>query len=308
MSFTHSIMFHHFHDKKHLSAQGSLSSTDFSEMLDWLASRYNLIGANEYLYKFENSVLNAKDICLSFDDGLLCQYDVAIPILGERDLDAFFFVYSSAFKNEPDNLEIFRYFRVNGFAKIDDFYDQFFALTIEHSKINFAKHHERYQNLGYLSAFPFYSENDKWFRYLRDQVLGPENYKKLMFQLMSMNSFSPKNYIEDLWVSEAQLKDISDRGHIVGLHSFSHPTQMSRLSYQEQSDEFHKNLDHISGIVGSVVSMSHPCGDFNQSTLTILEELGIRIGFLSSLKETKIKSKFEIPRNDHTNIYNAMRK
>ena len=49
MSFTHSIMFHHFHNDKHLPAQGSLSSSDFSEMLDWLGEKFNLIGAKEYL-------------------------------------------------------------------------------------------------------------------------------------------------------------------------------------------------------------------------------------------------------------------
>ena len=128
MSFTHSIMFHHFHDEKHLPAQGSLSSSDFSKMLDWLSSRYNLIGAKEYLGKFEEGYLADNDICLSFDDALLCQYDIALPILEEREIDAFFFIYSSVFSENPDNLEVFRYFRTNHFSDIDDFYYQFFKL------------------------------------------------------------------------------------------------------------------------------------------------------------------------------------
>ena len=45
--------------------------------------------------------------------------------------------------------------------------------------------------------------------------------------------------------------------------------------------------------------MSHPCGDYNQDTLQILDKMGIRIGFRSNLIETKIKGKFEIPRKDH---------
>ena len=129
MSFTHSIMFHHFHDEKHLPAQGSLSASQFDEMLDWLNSRYNLIGAREYLDKFENSRLTEKDVCLSFDDALLCQYDLAIPILEARGIDAFFFVYSSVFSGDPDNFEVFRYFRTNNFSDIDDFYTQFFKLV-----------------------------------------------------------------------------------------------------------------------------------------------------------------------------------
>merc|ERR1711871_464319 len=90
MSFTHSIMFHHFHSDKHLPSQGSLSSKDFSSMLDWLGDRYQLIGAREYLDKFKDSQLDSNHICLSFDDALLCQYDIAVPTLKKRKIDAFF--------------------------------------------------------------------------------------------------------------------------------------------------------------------------------------------------------------------------
>jgi len=306
MSFTHSIMFHHFHNDKHLPAQGSLSSSDFSEMLDWLGNNFNLIGAKEYLNRFEKSHLTDKDICLSFDDALLCQYDIAIPILQERGIDAFFFVYSSVFSGTPDNLEVFRYFRTNNFQDIDDFYSQFFKLVEVEFGRELEQHRSKYQKLSYLNDFPFYTENDRWFRYLRDQVLGTVNYEKLMLHLMASKKFVPSEIIKDLWMSEEELKEISKQGHLVGLHSYSHPTQMSKLSYQEQYKQYKKNLEHLNDVVGEVVCMSHPCGDYNDDTLKILNEMGIRIGFRSSLSETMIKGKFEIPRDDHANIYKAM--
>ena len=306
MSFTHSIMFHHFHSDKHLPAQGSLGSDDFSEMLDWLSSKFNLIGAKDYLMRFEQSQLTDKDICLSFDDALLCQYDIAIPILEKHCIDAFFFVYSSVFSGAPDNLEVFRYFRTNNFHNIDDFYSQFFKLAEIEFEGELEQHRLQYLKLNYLHAFPFYTENDKWFRYLRDRVLGATKYERLMLHLMASTGFSPSEIIKDLWMSEDDLKEISKQGHLVGLHSYSHPTQMSKLSYQEQHQQYKKNLEHLNAIVGDVVSMSHPCGDYNDDTLQILDDMGIRIGFRSSLSETRIKGKFEIPRDDHANIYKAM--
>jgi len=307
MSFTHSIMFHHFHNEKHLPAQGSLSSSDFSEMLVWLSGKYNLIGAKEYLEKFESSKLSKNDICLSFDDSLLCQYDIAIPILEKNGIDAFFFVYSSVFTGNPDNLEIFRYFRTNNFSSIDDFYNQFFKLVETDLGGDLEQHLNVYSSLNYLNAFPFYTENDKWFRYLRDQVLGVKKYEYLMLQLMTLKGFSPNDVIDDLWMSENNLKDIANRGHLVGLHSYSHPTQMSKLGYKDQYSEYKKNLDHLRKVVGEVVCMAHPCGDYNKDTLTILDDMGMRIGFRSSLNEKTIKGKFEIPRVDHANIYKAMK-
>lgn len=307
MSFTHSIMFHHFHNEKHLPAQGSLSSGDFSKMLDWLGSKYNLIGAKEYLEKFENSKLSENDICLSFDDALLCQYDIAIPILEERRIDAFFFVYSSVFTGNPESLEIFRYFRTNNFSSIDDFYNQFFKLVVSEIGSDLKQHINVFSDLNYLNEFPFYTENDKWFRYLRDQVLGVQKYEHLMLELMTLKGFSPSDVIEDLWLSEDNLKDVANRGHLVGLHSYSHPIRMSKLSYKDQYSQYKKNLNHLSSVVGEVVCMSHPCGDYNNDTLTILDDMRIRIGFRSSLSEKTIKGKFEVPRDDHANVYKAMK-
>ena len=306
MSFTHSIMFHHFHDEKHLPAQGSLSSSDFSKMLDWLSSRYNLIGAKEYLGKFEEGYLADNDICLSFDDALLCQYDIALPILEEREIDAFFFIYSSVFSENPDNLEVFRYFRTNHFSDIDDFYYQFFKLIDNELKFEINQHRSKYLSLNYLDSFPFYTENDKWFRYLRDQVLGIQKYEQLMLYLMAKNNFSPNEILDYLWMSEDDVRDIAKSGHLVGLHSYSHPTKMSKLSYDDQLYQYSENYKHLTSIVGDVVSMSHPGGDYNDDTIKILGEIGIKIGFRSNISETTIKSKFEVPREDHANIYKAM--
>ena len=96
-SFTHSVMFHHFHSDQHDPAQGSLDAKDFEDMLDWLSNKYCLNDADKYIEKYENNKLKDEDICLSFDDALLCQFDIAVPVLKKRNIKAFFFVYSSAF-------------------------------------------------------------------------------------------------------------------------------------------------------------------------------------------------------------------
>ena len=107
---THSIMFHHFHDDRHLPAQGSLSSSDFIKMIDWLNKHYSILNASQYKENFEKGTLKNTDICLSFDDALKCQYDIAVPVMERLGIEAFFFIYTSIFTEEPDYLEIFRLF------------------------------------------------------------------------------------------------------------------------------------------------------------------------------------------------------
>ncbi len=304
---SHSVMFHHFHDELHKPAQGSLSASAFIKMLDWLNKHYSLLDANDYQKKFENNSLKDDDICLSFDDALKCQFDIAIPILREYRLGAFFFVYSSAFTENPDPLEIYRYFRTNSFNDIDEFYDDFFSVVEQVSPKKFLKHQSKYKDLNYLSEFPFYSENDKWFRYLRDKYLMGNQYHQIMKELMQRKLFDISLAKKDLWMSEENLKEIESQGHIIGLHSFSHPTKISDLSFQEQELEYYKNNKHLTDLIQKPIrAMSHPCGDYNKDTLNILSKMDIKIGFRSNMSEINTLSSLEIPREDHANVLKEM--
>tara|TARA_B100000959_G_scaffold262933_1_gene301806 strand:- start:47 stop:958 length:912 start_codon:yes stop_codon:yes gene_type:complete len=303
-------MFHHFHSNKHAPAQGSLSAEEFEEMLDWLGNRYNLVNANEYLLKFEKNYLQPNDICLSFDDALLCQFDVAVPVLRKRSIQAFFFVYSSVFTGNHELLEIFRYFRTSRFDHIDDFYRFFFNTVKSNDESLYQSTYETFKNLDYLANFSFYSDNDKFFRYLRDQVLGVENYNSLMLDMMQQESFDIQDAASLLWMKDENLNELHKEGHLIGLHSYSHPTQISKLTVAEQQGQYRRNMEHLEGLlgIGSICSMSHPCGDYNADTLGLLTDMGIRIGFRSSLSVKEIKSPLEVPRNDHANIFREMRK
>ena len=110
---------------------------------------------------------------------------------------------------------------------------------------------------------------------------------------------------------------IDKLGHIVGLHSHNHPTLLEKLKYDEQKNEYTTNLSIISDILdkpkNSIISMSHPCGSYNQDTLAILAELGIEVGFKNLMvieKEKKMKninnSSLEIARINHANLMNLI--
>ena len=307
--YTHSIMFHHFHDSKHPEGQGSLSGKDFEDMIDWLSHRYQILNATDYLSKLESNCLKNNEICLSFDDALLCQYEIAAPILNKRGIGAFFFVYSSPFCGDPDPLEIYRYFRTTEFSSVDEFYDEFFLQTKTILPESYDEALKKYDRNSYLSAFPFYSENDKWFRFLRDQILGKLNYEKTMKQLMIKHQFNKESASMNLWMRDENIRELFSAGHIIGLHSYSHPTMLHTLTCEQQEIEYMKNFNHLSSVLkASPIAMSHPCGNYNEETLKLLKNFGIRIGFRSNNSITHIQSNLEVPRIDHAIIYKEMRK
>ena len=57
---------------------------------------------------------------------------------------------------------------------------------------------------------------------------------------------------------------------------------------------------------GRITSMSHPCGNYNEATLSLLDLLGIKIGFMGWMGARSIKSAFEIPREDHVSVLKSM--
>lgn len=308
-SYTHAVMFHHFHNEKHPIGQGSLSATQFEDIIDWLLERYSLLNADEYLYKLKQKKLKSNDICLTFDDALLCQFEIAAPILKKRNIKAFFFVYSSPFIGNPDYLEIYRYFRTTEFKSMDIFYENFFERTssiytndYELAKIN-------YDSKKYLKEFPFYTKNDKWFRYLRDNMLGKDRYEEIMLIIMNKKNFNPLVVMKKLWMSEGNISSLLKDGHTIGLHSYSHPTTLHLMDKKLQEKEYQKNYKHLSELLNiNLFAMSHPCGNYNKNTLEILNAKKIEIGFRSSNFIKNIKSSLEIPREDHSIILKMMNK
>lgn len=305
---SHGIMFHHFHGGMHPAGQGSISADELGDMLKWLRRNYRILDAIDFFQAALGGNLNDEDTCLTFDDSLLCQYEIAAPIIQQEGLTAFFFVYSSAFTNEPDMLEVYRYFRSTEYPDFDSFCDEFMALAhLQYERI-VANALKDFDPAYFLSEFPFYSRNDKLFRYVRDSVLTKEQYSSIMAGLMELRDFQLSEALPLLFMNSSHLVKLRKDGNIVGLHSHTHPTNMDALAPGHQRDEYTANHAFLSSVVGEApASMSHPCGRYNADTLRILNDLGVQLGFRSSLSISEAPSLLEIPREDHANILARMR-
>lgn len=305
-------MFHHFHDNViHTKGQGSIDKNDFYKMINFIG-RNNILDADVFYEKFKNNNLKDNEVCLSFDDGIKCQIDIALPVLEELKIKSFFFVYTSLFEEKPDNLEFFRYFRMNYFKSVDEFYDNFYKVLDKDLKSFFEKNSIKIKETKI--KFPYYSISDIKFRLVRDVFLTKVQYEDTMFSMFKEKQFNHNEYSKKLFFQKNDLQTLDNLGHVVGLHSLNHPTLLEKLSYDEQKNEYEKNLSLISSILdkpkNEIKCMSHPCGSYNADTLEILKELGIELGFkqIMSIEPEKSMKKInnsflEIAREDHASIF-----
>ena len=314
-NFYHGIMFHHFHDDViHTKSQGSIDKDELYKMINFIG-RNNILDADVFHEKFKNNKLKNNEVCLTFDDTVKCQIDIALPVLEELKIKSFFFVYTSLFEGKPDNLEFFRYFRMNYFKSVDEFYDNFYKVLDKDLKSFFEKNSIKIKETKI--KFPHYSISDIKFRLVRDVFLTKVQYEDIMFSMFKEKQFNHNEYSKKLFFQKNDLQALDNLGHLVGLHSHNHPTLLEKLSYDEQKNEYEKNLSLISGILdkpkNEIKCMSHPCGSYNADTLEILKKLGIELGFRDNMKidlkynmKSHNNSFLEIARQDHADIFKRM--
>ena len=314
-NFFHGIMFHHFHDKyKHKKGQGSIDKNDLVKIIKFIG-RDNILDADIFIKKYFNNTLKSSEVCFTFDDGIKSQFDIALPVLNQFKIKSFFFVYSSLMTGKPDYLEVYRYFRLNFYKSVDEFYFNFFKCIKIDLKNYFSENKKIILNSK--SKFPHYSINDIKFRLVRDNLLNQSQYKLIMLELFKIKKFNPKKYLNHLYINKENLKIISNYGHVIGLHSHSHPTLIEKLSYDVQAKEYKNNILILSKILNkkknNFISMSHPCGSYNENTKKILKKLGVKIGFKQIMTVEKEKnmtkvnnSNLEIARQDHSDIMKLM--
>ena len=170
---------------------------------------------------------------------------------------------------------------MNFFNDIDDFYNQFFK-NLDKDLSLFFKDKDKIIDSTKIK-FPFYSINDIQFRLVRDELLTDEEYKTSMFKMFDEKNFNHKKFYEILFLNSEHLKKINELGHLIGLHSHSHPTLLESLSYDEQLKQYQNNISILSEILKinktDIKYMAHPCGSYNKDTIKILTDLGIKLGF-----------------------------
>ena len=304
-------MCHRFHRRgDQPSGQGSLTDGEFEQILSRVGFE-NILSPLEWLSRLKSNRLQNQNLCITFDDGLRSQYEVALPVLEKHGLQAFWFVYSSVFKGKLDKNEIYNYFAVKTFDTFDAFVDEF-LLRCGPVLLEKLKGEEFLVYAESLKArAPFYTANDLKYRFIRNTLLSRNEFDKIVEDIIRKAGESLSELGENVYMTYAHLKTLHEKGHYVGLHSFDHPFRMADLPPEKQEDQFVRNYKHISTITGEAIeAMSHPLNSYNDDTLAILSKMGIVCGFRSTMIPPPGKNfnptNLELAREDVVNLIKAL--
>lgn len=309
---THGIMFHYFEDdKNHRKCQGSVKAEMLEEMILYAGKKYCLLNARDYYDESVNGRLKENYVCLTFDDGLKSQIDIAWQVMKAMGKTGFFFSNSSHFDSMPSMLEVYHDFRFSKYDSIDEFYNDFFECVTKNR--NFFKNDvatmiSEFDPKKYLIHSKCHTDNDRCFRYVRDHALLQSEYEMIMSDLMNKRNYSYEERLEQLWLNEADLKELFNAENIIGLHSHTHPTNMDKKCYDEQLLEYEKNKEILNKIIkNDVKTVSYPSGKYNEYTGEIMKRLGISMAFKANMAMQDHQTPFFISRKNHTDLIDEMK-
>jgi peptidoglycan/xylan/chitin deacetylase (PgdA/CDA1 family) len=292
-------MFHHFTGAGFPPGQGAITADQFRSIIEGLG-RDTFLSAEVWVEGFLRGDLPPNARCITFDDALRCQKEIAVPVLEEFGLKALFFVYTAHFEGQLPTLEIYRHFRTTHYASPEAFYAAFHEMV---ERMFGDQPNQRFlvSDRKTWPFFPdFYTQGDIKFQVYRDRILSTPEYAEVMNAMMAEHRVDHHELTRQIMFREEDVKELHRAGHIIGLHSHSHPLVIYQLPKDEQQAEFERCAAWVAKLTGSApITMSHPAGVYSDTTLAILAELGVRVGF----RATTVKldgGPLEVPRFDHT--------
>ncbi len=271
----HGILAHYFTGPGYPPAQGALTVDEWEAGLDAYGPR--LVPALEWIDRALSG--KQKDECVvTFDDGLREAYVLAVPSLEKRGLTACFSIYTGPFVGVPNPLEAYRWLRNHAYSDVTGFYAKVRSIV-------------RYPEApDYLADKGYLTPDDRAFRRWRNTA-DRADYESVMELLLEEHAATGRVRSLTPWMSPHDVRDLHAKGHVIGFHTHSHPTDMTLLSRHDQAVEYATSRWIVGDLVGGFLpptTMAHPCDTVTDWGLDWLRRNGIQIGWGGQVESTDL--------------------
>lgn len=248
---------------------------------------YHQIGnaSNSYGIKISNfrkqlnyfQKFNKAKFTLTFDHGTIDHLKYAVPELEKRGLKGIFFILTMI----PERFEL----------PVEDkqrkleqkLGKKLVKILCEELKFPYNPR----VSFNYLSRFKFYSNEERYLRYLRNKKIDKKDYLKFINKIFVKKVGSEASFIKKNYLSWKNIKGIFNRGHIIGSHSHNHIGDYN---------DYKLSLNFLKDILNTKVDLiSYPNGEKNIND-DQLKKLKIKKAFTTNLIAKK--SLYRLPRID----------
>ncbi len=246
-----------------------VTPNEFKEQLKLFKNEGDLITPSQFLLNFRELVLSKEIFFLiTFDDGLKEQFDLALPILNELDLQAVFFANSmNSEENRVSTVHKIHLLRsVISSKKLLDYLKQHKIDDLNQNELRVAKANYRFDDA--LSAE---------LKYLLNFKISFDMQESLVNSLFE-NFFSESEILETLYMSKSQLKHLA-KINCLGSHTHTH-YPLGLLSEDKLLYELEHSKNYFEQISGKPIQMiAYPYGT-SEACTNLVAETAKKVGYL----------------------------
>ena len=277
----------------------------FKRELDFLQKNFSMVSTEQVIDRIKNDKpLPLKACWLTFDDGYKEHYKYVFPELVKRNLSGAFFVPSSPIK-ENKMLGINSIHHI--LASVNDV--NILVKDLKNLCIKFALSQKEISEYYKKYAIPnrFDNAETKFFKNMLQYGL-PEQLRSEMISILFQKflGVSETEFSSNFYLSLDEVKKLISGGMYVGSHGANH-YHYDQINLQKQKGDILSSLEFLEE-VGAPTSnwiMCYPHGNYNDSTLSLLKELGATIGVTTEPRKANLETDhpFKLPRFDTNDFH-----
>jgi len=272
----------------------------FKRQLDFLENNYSIVSSEQVIDKIiKNKELPPKACWLTFDDGYKDHYQYVLPELINRNLSGAFFPPRVAIK-ENKVLDVNSIHHILSCSDdidklVTDLNDLCLQLGMTNEQI-----HAYYKEYGVANRFD--NADTIFIKRMLQHVL-PEQIRNEITSILfeKIVGIPEAKFSSRLYMNIDEVRKLVSSGMYVGSHGSMH-YWLDRISSQKQKVDISSSVEFLEE-VGAPTSnwiMCYPYGAYNNTTLSLLKELGASIGITTEVRKANlgIDNPLTLPRLD----------
>jgi len=277
----------------------------FKRQLDYFQENNSIVSAEDVIDATYNSKkLPTNPVWLTFDDGYKDHIDYVLPELKKRGLQGSFFPPARPItKGSLLDVNAIHFI----LDKMPD--EKILISSLKQECLNHGISEIEYNNL--MDSIDKKSRYDResiiFFKRLLQRELPLKIRKSIVSRLFMrfVGVVSEKDFCQELYMSEDDIKTLVSEGMYVGSHTYNH-FWLNSINYDAQLKEINLSMEFLEKVGAPTENwiICYPYGEYNKDTLKILRDLNCAIGITTEVGKVSLgrSDPLQYPRFD-TNDY-----
>ena len=275
----------------------------FKEQIDFLCHNFNIVTMEQVIdvWNNEGGVLPEKALLLTFDDGYIDNYLVALPILKSYGIQGSFFIPAKTF-NENKLLDVnkIHFILASANSDVSLMHDVCDELDKKRSDgVNLPSNEDLIKKYAIPNRFDT-AETIFVKRILQtaiDEVVRVDIVDCLFKKYVGIPE---EKFSRELYMNRDQIRFMRSEGMYIGLHGYDHYWlgNLDEKNMKADIDQMLITMDEF--IDSNCWVLNYPYGNYNDSVLQYIETKGCKLGMTTEVRVADIErdQRFLLPRLD----------